>query len=117
MAAILGDNFTRLTNFIATTLASTLGQYIGLPINITLMGNARASLLGFLGNMVQQGQLDATYGVPYSVVLDTSNNPQSRTGLGYLQADVQVRYMGILWFLNVNLAAGQTVTVSTTAGS
>lgn len=116
-AAISNDAYTRMTNFLATTMEGGMGTYIGSTITTTLFGNVRATLLGLLGNMVQQGYLDATYGTPYAVVCDTTNNPQSRTGLGYLQADVQVRYEGIVLFLNVNLAGGQTVTVTTTTSA
>ncbi len=114
VAAINGDSYTRMTNFLATTMEGGMGTYIGSTITTTLFGNVRATLLGLLGNMVQQGYLDATYGTPYAVVCDTTNNPQSRTGLGYLQADAQVTYEGIVLFLSANLAGGQTVTVTTT---
>jgi len=51
------------------------------------------------------------------VVCDSSNNPQSRTALGYVQADVAVRYQGINEKFIVNLQGGASVTVSSASGS
>jgi hypothetical protein len=113
-AAINGDNYTRLTNYIATTLASGMGTYVGQLVNATLFQKIRATLLSFLNNMLSQGMLGSTDGsTPFAVVCDTSNNPQSRTGLGYVQADVQVQYQAINEKFIVNVQGGQTVQVST----
>ena len=48
----------------------------------------------------------------FSVICDASNNPESRTGLGYVQADVKVRYQGINEKFLVNLEGGSTVSVA-----
>jgi uncharacterized protein len=109
---IHGDNYTRLTNYIAATLAAGMGQYIGKLINTTLFGQVRATLMNFFTNMLVVGQLGSTTGaLPFSVVCDISNNPPSLTGLGYLTANVQVQYQAITEFFIVNLEGGQTVTV------
>ena len=50
--------------------------------------------------------------LPFAVVCDDSNNPSSRTGLGYVQADVQVQYQAINEKFIVNVQGGQTVQVS-----
>ncbi len=111
--AVNGDNYTRLTNYIAATLAAGMGVYVGQVINATLFGKIRATLMSFLQNMLGQGLLGSTDGsLPFSVVCDTSNNPASRTGLGYVQADTQVQYQGINEKFIVNLEGGQTVQVS-----
>ncbi|HET6183224.1 MAG TPA: phage tail protein [Acetobacteraceae bacterium] len=111
--AIQGDNYTRLTNYIAATLAAGMGQYVGAVINSDLFAQIRATLLSFLQAMLSQGLLGSLDGsLPYSVVCDTSNNPSSRTGLGYVQADVQIQYQGINEKFIVNLEGGQTVQVS-----
>ena len=112
-AVISGDSYTRMTNFIAETLAAGMGGYVGSVINSTLLANIRATLLGYLSNLVQQNILGSIDGsIPYAVVCDASNNPQSRTTLGYVQADVQVRYQGINEKFIVNLQGGQSVTIS-----
>ncbi|AHI25472.1 phage tail protein [Komagataeibacter xylinus] len=105
------DSYTRLTNYIAETINSGMGAFVGAVISATLFGDIRAVLLGTLSNMVGSGILGAT--TDYAVVCDTSNNPQSATALGYVRADVQVRYQGINRFFVVNLQGGASVTVST----
>lgn len=113
-AVTAGDSYTRMTNFIAETLSSGMGGYVGSVINATLLSNIRATLLGYLSTLVKQGILGSVDGTaPYAVVCDASNNPQSRTSLGYVQADVQVRYQGINERFIVNLQGGQSVTVTT----
>jgi uncharacterized protein len=111
-AAINGDNYTRLTNYIAATLASGMGQYVGQVINQSLFRRIRATQLSFLQAMLGQGLLGSTDGSqPFSVICDTSNNPASRTGLGYVQSDAQIQYQGINEKFIVNIEGGQTVQV------
>lgn len=111
--AISGDNYTRLTNFIAATLSSGMGRYVGSLINSDLFRNIRATLMSFLQGMLGQGLLGSTDGsLPFSVICDTSNNPASRTGLGYVQADVQIQYQSINEKFIVNVEGGQTVQVA-----
>jgi phage tail sheath protein FI len=113
-AAINGDNYTRLTNYIASTLVSGMGVYVGQLVNTTLFQNIRATLLAFLNGLLSQGMLGSTTGVqPFAVVCDVTNNPPSRTSLGYVQADVQVQYQAINEKFIVNVQGGQTVQVST----
>ena len=108
-----GDDYTRLTNYIAETLASGMGQYVGQVINSNLFNRIRSTQLSFLNNMLGQGLLGSTDGsLPFSVICDTSNNPPSRTGLGYVQSDAQVQYQAINERFIVNVEGGQTVQVS-----
>ena len=111
---VASDSYTRMTNFIARTLAAGMGIYVGNVINSTLLTNVRATLLGFLSNLLGQGILGSLDGsLPYVVVCDASNNPLARTALGYVQADVQVQYQGINEKFIVNLQGGQGVSVTT----
>lgn len=113
-AAINGDNYTRLTNYISATLNAGMGQFIGQTINAALFRNIRATLLSFLQNLLNQGILGSTTNTtPFSVVCDASNNPQTRIALGYVQADCQVQYMGINEKFIVNLEGGATVSIQT----
>jgi phage tail sheath protein FI len=113
-AAINGDNYTRLTTYIAATLAAGMGGYVGQIVNASLFDNIKATLMAFLSGMLTQGLLGSTDGsLPFAVVCNSSNNPVSRTGLGYVQADVQVQYQAINEKFIVNVQGGQTVTVST----
>lgn len=110
---INGDNYTRLTNYIAATLAAGMGRYVGRLINGDLFRNVRATLLSFLQGMLGQGILASTDGMlPFNVVCDRSNNPSYRTGLGYVQADVEIQYQAINEKFIVNVEGGQTVQVS-----
>lgn len=110
---INGDNYTRLTNYIAETLSAGMGLYVGQVINSSLFQQIRATLLSFLQNMLGQGLLGSLDGsLPFGVICDTSNNPLSRTGLGYVQADVQIQYQSINEKFIINMEGGQTVQVS-----
>jgi hypothetical protein len=116
--AISGDNYTRLTNYIAATLAAGMGLYVGQVINTALLRHIRSTLLGFLANLQSQGMLGSTDGsTPFAVLCDSVNNPANRTALGYVQADVQIRYQGINEKFIVNLDAGASVLVSTSGAS
>ena len=63
--------------------------------------------------MLTQGLLGSPDGsLPFSVVCDLTNNPSSRTSLGYVQSDAQVQYQAINEKFIVNMEGGQTVQVS-----
>jgi hypothetical protein len=112
-AAIDGDNYTRLTNYIAETLAAGMGQYVGQVINSSLFQNIRSTQLSFLNNMYSQGMLGSIDGtLPFNVICDATNNPFSRTSLGYVQSDAQIQYQAINERFIVNVEGGQTVEVS-----
>lgn len=112
-AATNGDNYTRLTNFIAATLAAGMGKFVGQVINADLFRRIRATQLSFLQNLLGQRILGSTDGTqPFSVICDTSNNPATRTQLGYVQSDAQVQYQAINEKFIVNLEGGQTVQVT-----
>lgn len=116
--AISGDNYTRLTNYIAATLAAGMGIYVGAVINTALLRAIRSTLLGFLTNLQSQGLLGSVDGArPFAVLCDAVNNPATRTSLGYVQADVQIRYQGITEKFVVNLDGGAGVLVSTSSAS
>jgi hypothetical protein len=112
-AATDGDNYTRLTNYVAQTLAAGMGQYVGRVVNSNLFQQIRSTQLSFLNNMYGQGLLGSTDGsLPFSVICDTTNNPASRTDLGYVQSDSQIQYQAINERFIVNVEGGQTVQVS-----
>lgn len=111
-SGVSGDNYTRLTNFIAATLAAGMGQYVGQVVNATLFRRIRSTQLSFLQSLLGQGILGSTDGsLPFSVVCDTSNNPVARTSIGYVQSDAQVQYQAINEKFIVNMEGGQTVSI------
>jgi uncharacterized protein len=115
--AVSGDNYTRLTNYIAATLEAGMGLYVGRVINAALLRNIRSTLMAFLAALQGQGMIGATDGsTAFAVICDTVNNPPTRLALGYVQADVQIRYQGINEKFLVNLDGGVGVLV-TSAGA
>jgi hypothetical protein len=121
-AVINGDNYTRMTNYIASTLNSAMGVFVGMVVTPDLFGEIRGALKGFLSNLVGQKLLSKTPGansngsiklvLPYSVVCDYTNNPLSRTALGYVQADVQIQYQSINEKFIVNIEGGVSVQIA-----
>ena len=113
--SIRGDNYTRMTNFIAFTIASGLGKYVGTLNTPEQRLEAKATLDLFFFNVQQQGLIGSRSGPDaWNTVLDDTNNPDSRVSLGYEQADVQVKYQSVTEFFLVNMQGGQTVTITKT---
>ena len=112
-AAVNGDNYTRLTNYIAATMASGMGQFVGAVISPSLLRRVKGALASFAMNMVGQGLLPRSLSgaLPFAIICDVTNNPDSRTGLGYLQADCQFKFGPIAEKFLVNMEGGQTVQV------
>ena len=109
-AATNGDNYTTMTNYISKTLNAGMGLFVGKVQSPTVQQQARATLDNFLQNMFQQNMIQA-----WKVILDGTNNPQTRVALGYMQADVSVQYLSIIRYFLINLAGGQTVVIVSNA--
>ncbi len=109
-AAVHGDNYTRMIDYIAVTLNRGMGIYVGQlqssHPNDDTRRRAKATLDAFLTAMLGQNQID-----DFKVTLDLSNNSLDRIALGYMQADVQVRFLAVVEFFIINLEGGQTVTI------
>ena len=107
-----GDNYTRLTNYVAATLAAGMGQFVGQVINGGLFRQIRSTQLSFLQTLYAQGVLGSVNGSPpFTVICDASNNPQSRISLGFVQSDAQVQFQSINEKFVVNVEGGQTVAI------
>lgn len=106
-----GDNYTRMTNYLAYTLNAGMGRFVGQLQTIGDKDETRrqvsATLSTFMQNLLDAGQIDS-----YSVVCNKSNNSDSRIALGYLQADVRVRYRAVIYVFIVNMEGGQSVNVT-----
>jgi len=108
-----GDNYTRLTNYISYTLNAGMGIFIGQLQSPTVRRAAGATVSAFLEAMAGQGMIGSADGTQaYSVQCDSSNNPQNRVSLGYMQMDVKIRYLSVIEKLIVNLEGGQSVTIN-----
>jgi uncharacterized protein len=114
-ARVNGDNYTRMTNYIAATLAAGMGLYVGQPINLSLMQSVKATQTAFLMNLLSTGVLayQPNGALPFSVVCDSTNNPFNLTSLGILTSNAQVQYQAINEKFIVNVMGGQTVSVNT----
>lgn len=111
-AAVHGDNYTRLVNYIATSLNAGMGQFIGKLQSPKLRREAAAVLSAFLQNMADAGMIGNAQGTtPYFVQIDDANNPPDRVALGYMQADVKVQFLGVVEYFIVNVEGGQSVTI------
>lgn len=107
--SIRTDSHTRLTNYIAATLDRGMGIYIGKLNSDDVRRQCKVTLDSFLGALLGQGMIEA-----FNSKVDESNNPPNRRALGYLQADVQVRYLGVIETLVVSLEGGATVQIART---
>lgn len=115
-AVVHGDNYTRMTNYIASTLNAGMGLYVGRLQSVSGRREAAATLSTFFSNLDQQGLIGTADGGPsFSVQLDNNNNPASRVALGYMQADAKVVYLSIIEFFLINVEGGQSVQISRTS--
>jgi hypothetical protein len=109
-AVIHGDNYTRMTNYLAATLNAGMGQFVGelqsVQPNDETRREAKVTLDAFLQALFDQDMID-----DFQVILDLSNNPPDRIALGYMQADVKVRYLAVVEYFIINLEGGQSVSV------
>lgn len=108
-----GDNYTRMTNYIAYTLNAGMGLFIGQLQSATVRRAAGATISAFLEGLAGQNMIGSADGsTPYSVQIDNNNNPQNRVALGYMQADVKVRYLSVIEKFLINLEGGQSVSIN-----
>lgn len=113
--AINGDEYTRLTNYIAATLNTGMGIYVGQLQTTDERLAAKNTIQAFLANMWQQkmiGDVNNPTAPPFVVVLDKTNNPDQSVQTGYQIATVQVKYLSVVRKFVINLQGGQTVQVA-----
>ena len=113
---IRGDNYTRMTNYIAATLNAGMGIFVGQLQSADVRRQAKTTLDAFFANLASQGLIGTADGqTPWQVVLDNSNNPANRVALGYMQADVKVTYLSVIEYLLLNVEGGQSVQITRTS--
>lgn len=106
---INGDSYTRMTNYIAYTIAAGMGIYDGRVATFTERAEAFATLDGFFSAM--KNTTPDPMIEDYSIKLNESNNPQAQRALGYQKADVKVQYLGIVEKFIINVEGGASVVV------
>lgn len=108
-----GDQFTRLTNYLASSIQVALGVYIGTLQNDTQRKSAKTKLDSFLNALARRSVIGATNGgQPFSVVIDNSNNPPPQVAQGIEVADINVAFLQVVVAFLVNLQTG-SVSIST----
>jgi uncharacterized protein len=113
-AATLGDNYTRMTNYLALTLANAFGRVIGENQTADLRNDVRSAMQSFLANLWRLGMIgdvNNPTAAPFSVQIDANNNPSQAVANGYMQANVAVKYLSVVFYFVINLQGGQTVSI------
>lgn len=100
-------NIQRMANFLGVSLSKSgvLGAYIGQLQTPAARRSARNALSAFLTNLNSLGQIEA-----FRVVLDATNNPNSRVVLGFMTAQVTVQLFSVIIVFLIDLTVG-TVTI------
>jgi len=114
-SATNGDNYTRMTNYIAFTIASAFGYVPGKVQTINLRRNVKGAMDAFFANLQANnmiGNVNNPTQPGWSVQLNAANNPFSQVALGYMTATVMVTYLSIVRYFLCQITGGQTVTVT-----
>jgi hypothetical protein len=85
------DNYTRMTNFLAWSIANSTGGFIGQNQTVTLRLQAKAAIQAFLRQLQQLNMIGTLDGSPaFKVTLDNTNNSDSSVAEGIMICTVQV---------------------------
>lgn len=114
-AAINGDNYAGVTNYLAYTLNAGMGKHIGRLQTPTQRGEAQGTINGFLSTMWAAnmlGDVNNPTRQPFSVQLDANNNPSSQVAQGIEQIAVRATYLSVITTLVISVEGGQTVSIN-----
>lgn len=107
------DTYTRMTNFLSLTIAASFGSVVGDNQTTDLRRETKSTLESFLSNLETLKMIgDPNGGQAFAVRLDATNNPDACVALGYMTADVQVKYFNVVRYFLVNLEGGGSVSIS-----
>ena len=112
-AAVNGENYTTMTNWLALSIASWAGVNVGLLQTPTQRLQAKAVLDDFFNAQWQLGYIgnaDFAFGQgspPWSVAINDQTTPASLAAQGYEIAAVMVQYLAVIRFFIVNLTGGK----------
>lgn len=115
-----GDNYTRMTNYLALTLSSAFGKVIGQNQTTDLRLNVQTAMQAFLMNLWRNkmiGDVNNPSAVPFTVEIDKQNNPDSAVANGYMVANVAVKYLSVVFYFVINLQGGQTVVIQSSTSA
>lgn len=110
--AVNSDAYTRMTNFLATSVAANLGQYVGKlqstsptdPLRTQIAGNGNAWLQQLATQtpaMIDSGTWQC----------DNNNNSNASIAAGNCVSNVNVKYLAVATNIIANLLGGQTVQI------
>lgn len=105
-----GDQFTRLTDYIAGSLGSALGVFIGQLQTPTEINEVKSACSAFLRSLQNQQIIgSSTGGQAYTVSVDSS-----QAALGIQIVNVSVAFFGVVVVMLVNLQTGLSSIASVT---
>jgi len=111
------DTYSRMTNFLSLTIAASFGSVVGENQTTDLRRETKSTLESFLSNLETLKMIgDPNGGPAFAVRLDAANNPDARVAMGYMTADVQVKYLNVVRYFLVNLEGGGSVSISVSDG-
>lgn len=111
-----GDNYTRLTDYIAQTLGAASGKFVGQLQTQQQQLNVKAAIGAFFQSMQDAGQIGtSTGGTAYKVTLPGAQSSPARIALGYEDCDVFVTYLSVVEKFLVNFQGGQSVVLPASA--
>ena len=111
-----GDNYTRLTDYIAQTLGAASGKFVGQLQTQQQQLNVKAAIGAFFQSMQDAGQIGSSTGATaYKVTLPGAQSSPARIALGYEDCDVFVTYLSVVEKFLVNFQGGQSVVLPASA--
>ena len=103
---INGDNYVRMTNYLAATFDAGMGIFIGRLESPTVQQQCLATLSAFMDNLEAQGMIK-----DYAVSIPAALNSAAQVALGNLQIAVQAVYFSILEKFIINVEGGTSVQI------
>jgi hypothetical protein len=111
-----GDNYTRLTDYIAQSLGAASGKFVGQLQTQQQQLNVKAAIGAFFQSMQDAGQIGTSTGTTaYKVTLPGAQSSPARIALGYEDCDVFVTYLSVVEKFLVNFQGGQSVVLPASA--
>ena len=116
-----GDNYTRMTNYVAFTINAAMGYVVGQVQTSAQRRNTRNTLNAFFNQLwkgpVQMiGDVNNPTSQPWLVILDSTNNTSAGVAQGDEIAAVNVTYLSIIRRFIVGYTGGQGVVTAVQPG-
>jgi hypothetical protein len=107
------DNYTTMTNFLATSVAQVggLAQFLGAVLTMQVVNEQKAVLDTWMQGLQDQGLIGNAEGT--QAFQNTIASTPAQLALGITIINSQVQYLSINSFIVVNLLGGQTVSINT----